>query len=267
MISPSNSRKPVSLFLDVDGTLVEFAPHPDKVVVARPLVSLLGELYSATSSALALVSGRAIESIDRLFDPFRGSAVGLHGIEFRHPPSAALERIPVDPVPLVLVQAAQQALSSYGAAFIEDKGFAVAIHHRLDAARTEAMRLDLANACASYGNGWMVMAGRQVLEIKPAGVNKGHGIDRLMSMAPFAGTVPIAFGDDVTDLDMFEAVHRHGGINVSVGPRISGAGDLHLPSPRSSAAMLTDIGRILSQSNHAGNILQVMCAGDERRAG
>ena len=267
MISPSNNRKPVSLFLDVDGTLVEFAAHPDKVLVARPLVSLLSQLYSATDSALALVSGRAVESIDRLFEPFQGSAVGLHGVELRHPPGATIERIAVDPLPAQLLQAAQRTLSAYGAEFIEDKGFSVAVHHRLDPARTEAMRLDLVNACADFANDWMVMAGRQVLEIKPAGVNKGDGIDRLMAMAPFAGTVPIAFGDDITDLDMFEAVHRHGGINVSVGPRISRAGDLHLPSPRSSAAMLTAIAQILSQSNHAGNILQVMCANDERRAG
>lgn len=267
MISSSKNRKPVSLFLDVDGTLVEFAPHPDKVVVARPLVSLLAQLYSATASALALVSGRAIESIDRLFEPFQGSAVGLHGIELRHPPGAAIERIAVAPVPAVLLQAAHRALAAYNAEFIEDKGFSVAIHHRLDAARTEAMRLDLVSACADFANDWMVMPGRQVLEIKPARINKGHGIDRLMAMAPFAGTVPIAFGDDITDLDMFAAVHRHGGINVSVGPRIACAGDLHLPSPRSSAAMLTAIAEILSQSNHAGNILQVMCGNDERRAG
>lgn len=267
MISPSNSHKPVSLFLDVDGTLVDFAPHPDKVVVARPLVSLLARLYEASASALAIVSGRSIGSIDRLFDPFRASAVGLHGIELRHPPMALTARIPVPTVPTPLIDAAHTALSAYGASFIEDKGFALAIHHRLDAARAEAMRIELIDACEGLEGDWTVLNGRQVLEIKPGGINKGQGIDRLMQMAPFSGTVPIAFGDDITDLDMFEAVHRHGGISVSVGPRITGAGDLQLPSPRASAQMLSEIALMMSQSNQASHVLQAMCAGDERRAG
>jgi trehalose 6-phosphate phosphatase len=59
-----------------------------------------------------------------------------------------------------------------------------------------------------------------------------------MGRAPFCGTLPIAFGDDLTDLDMFEAIRRHAGVAVAVGPRIAGSGDLQVDAPEESIALL-----------------------------
>ena len=62
MRSPTIAR-PISLFLDVDGTLLEFASHPDDVVVGPSLVELLADLHRASGGLLALVSGRSMPSI------------------------------------------------------------------------------------------------------------------------------------------------------------------------------------------------------------
>lgn len=72
-----------ALFLDVDGTLVEFADHPERVVVPAYLVRRLDALAKALDGALALVSGRRVETLDRLFDPLRLPAAGLHGLQRR----------------------------------------------------------------------------------------------------------------------------------------------------------------------------------------
>ena len=71
-----------ALFLDIDGTLLELAPHPDRVVVPAELPGRLRRLSRALDSALALVSGRPLGGIDRLF-PRELDAVGTHGAEWR----------------------------------------------------------------------------------------------------------------------------------------------------------------------------------------
>src|SRR5690606_8952280 len=73
-----------ALFLDVDGCLLELAETPDAVVVPDGLRERLEGLQSRLGGALALVSGRMIETLDELFAPSRFNAVGLHGVQCRH---------------------------------------------------------------------------------------------------------------------------------------------------------------------------------------
>ena len=79
--TPPEARPDWALFLDVDGTLVEIAAAPDAVRVPPELVALLGRLERGLGGALALVSGRTIETLDALFHPRRLVAAGNHGLE------------------------------------------------------------------------------------------------------------------------------------------------------------------------------------------
>src|SRR3569833_3445911 len=72
-----------ALLLDIDGTLLDLARTPDSVKVPEGLVRALESLSHQLSGALAFVSGRSLESIDRLFAPFRPAAIGAHGGEMR----------------------------------------------------------------------------------------------------------------------------------------------------------------------------------------
>ncbi|MCA3179847.1 MAG: trehalose-phosphatase [Burkholderiaceae bacterium] len=257
MRSPTIAR-PISLFLDVDGTLLEFASHPDAVVVGPSLVELLGDLHRASGGLLALVSGRSIDALDRLFAPFRGVAVGLHGLELRRDPDASPERSRTTPPPEALRRALELNAAAHRATLIEDKGAAIAIHHRLPAPAMQALRRALQQACDALAPQWTVLRGRQVLEIKPRSTTKGHGVDALMADAPFRGSVPVAFGDDVTDLDMFEAIHRHAGTAVAVGPRIAGSGDLQLDAPGESIVLLAELRDALAAGADAARIGRVL---------
>jgi hypothetical protein len=80
-----------SLFLDVDGTLVELEETPADVVIGEPLKTLLARVARRLDGAVALVSGRSIETLDALFAPLVFPAAGLHGVERR---SDASERYP-----------------------------------------------------------------------------------------------------------------------------------------------------------------------------
>ena len=81
---PQLRAEAIALFLDVDGTLVEIEREPGAVHVPERLRRILAELEQAVDGALALVSGRSLQQIDRLFAPLRLSAAGLHGLERRN---------------------------------------------------------------------------------------------------------------------------------------------------------------------------------------
>ena len=72
-----------ALLLDIDGTLLDFAPTPREVWVPPGLAKTLNRLLERTSGALALVSGRSLNDIDLIFAPAEFPAVGGHGAEMR----------------------------------------------------------------------------------------------------------------------------------------------------------------------------------------
>src|SRR5699024_9413773 len=72
-----------ALFLDVDGTLIGFHDDPDMVRVPDALRDTLARLHAALDGALALVSGRRMYDLDRLFGPPLMAAAGLHGLQRR----------------------------------------------------------------------------------------------------------------------------------------------------------------------------------------
>ena len=56
--------------------------------------------------------------------------------------------------------------------------------------------------------GYVLMRGKMVIEILPAGIDKGTAIREFMSEAPFAGATPVFIGDDVTDEAVFRVLAR-----------------------------------------------------------
>ena len=60
-----------ALLLDFDGTLVEIAPTPDTVRVDPALPDLLDMLCERLGGALAIVSGRPLDTLDAFLAPAR----------------------------------------------------------------------------------------------------------------------------------------------------------------------------------------------------
>ena len=109
-----------ALFLDVDGTLLQFAGAPDAVEVPPGLVDVLAALQQRLGGALALVSGRPLAQLDALFAPLRLPSAGLHGLERRHADNHVDP--PTPPVLLgILKRKAELLAERFPGALVEDR--------------------------------------------------------------------------------------------------------------------------------------------------
>ncbi|MHA1108606.1 MAG: trehalose-phosphatase [Alphaproteobacteria bacterium] len=206
-----------ALFLDVDGTLVEFAPTPDAVKVGRRLVDLLDRLNATLGGAVALVSGRPIAKLDELFAPLRLPAAGNHGLE-RRDMSGNLTAPGVEPASLDPVRSAFERFADENIGIVvEDKGASVALHYRLAPEAAAAVESLADDVLRDLGPGFRIQRGKMLVELRPDGADKGSAIESFMADPPFAGRVPVFIGDDVTDEDGFAAVNRMGGFSIRVG--------------------------------------------------
>jgi trehalose 6-phosphate phosphatase len=204
-----------ALFLDVDGTLLEIAQEPHYVVLPGRLAETLEALDLRVP--LALVSGRRIANLDRLFAPLTLAAAGQHGSE-RRSADGSLRYARVSKHVLDRARKVLQRWSLWHpGTLVEDKGLTVALHYRRAPwLRVEAERA-MQEAMQQVTTGYELVAGKMVYEIRPAGWNKGRAIKDFMQEKPFSGHRPIFVGDDVVDEDAFIFVNSLGGYSFKVG--------------------------------------------------
>ncbi|MFI5012784.1 MAG: trehalose-phosphatase [Hyphomicrobiales bacterium] len=237
-------RSPISLFLDVDGTLLDLAPRPGAVVVPESLVASLAEAEKVLDGALALVSGRSIDDLDRLFAPLNLRASGVHGAQIRFAPRGQEQPdAEAEGLPRKLWMALTEALFDFPGTFAENKRYSFAVHYRTMPVVKRQLRQALTRLIAVHADLDLDMLhGHSVFEIKPRGFDKGKAIERFIIREPFLGRMPVFIGDDATDEAGFAAVIGHGGRAFSVGsgrPGVSGV----FPSPESVRRWLTELGR------------------------
>lgn len=219
-----------ALFLDFDGTLVEIAPTPDGIHVDPGLPDLLAELNRRIEGRMALISGRSIAALDGFLPGYSGVVVGSHGAERRGGPGKfGLRDLPkgFDDI-RARVRDLGQRLDGV---IVEEKPFSTALHFRQAPeamARAEAALGGLVAPC----EGIVLHHAKMALEVMPEHATKGAAMEDLM--AGWAGAVPVAFGDDLTDEAMLRRAGEMGGISVKVGEgpscaayRVKGPAQVH----------------------------------------
>ena len=205
------------MFLDFDGCIVDIAPTPESVDVPDCLPSLLVALREALGGAVAIVTGRPIEQIDRFLGTAVPAVAGLHGLERRTADGVILRPPPPrDDLHVLRVQLEEFAAKHSGI-FVEDKTYTVALHYRLAPSLQDDCMDALNAALKDTPQGWQVIEGKFVFEIRPREHDKGTAIAAFMGEAPFLGRTPVFCGDDITDEDGFEVVNARGGVSIRVG--------------------------------------------------
>lgn len=221
---------PWCLFLDVDGTLLELAEHPQAVAVDKHLMPLLDRLRGKADGALAFVSGRTISDLDNLFGRSDLPAAGLHGCE-RRDARGVLHVAPVALEQLADTRLGMQRLAAgHPGLMLEDKGAGLALHFLKAPELETQVRAEVALLAAPLVPSFTVLDGHAVIEVKPAAHTKDSAVTAFMDEEPFKGRLPIFIGDDQTDYGGFAAVRRFDGLAIAVGPRVKS--EWWLPGPR-----------------------------------
>lgn len=205
-----------SVFLDFDGTLVEIADRPDDVYVDDSTLRMLEAMLSKVGGAVALISWRDIEVVDRLLYPLVLPVAGVHGLQ-RRDAAGLLHPTIIDQQMMDAITAEiEKALGQEPGVIVEKKFGAVALHSRLRPdfeARCHALAREIVRDRPAL----TLAQGKMVSEIKFEGNDKAAVIEAFLNEAPFNGRIPIFAGDDATDESGFSAVNTRGGISIKIG--------------------------------------------------
>jgi trehalose 6-phosphate phosphatase len=211
-----------ALFLDLDGTLLDIAATPDKVVTPERLTDALVRVQRALDGALAVVSGRSLADVDRLLSPVTFPAGAEHGAVIRLP-SGGLNRVPASQRPPVhWARQLAEATRDWTGIIIEEKQYAIAIHYRLAPEREAAAYSLVQSLVNTASESFELLAARKAFEIHPKGITKGHAVSQLMSTEPFRGRQPVFVGDDITDQYGMDVATRLGGMGLNVAAAFGG---------------------------------------------
>jgi trehalose 6-phosphate phosphatase len=250
-----------AILLDVDGTLLDFADDPLAVRPDAALLELLHALHRRLDGALALVSGRELADLDRLFDASRWAAAGLHGLQLRHVGGNRRDFAVAPAQQAHMRDVAHTLAARFDGVQLEDKHAAIALHCRRAPAQLPALH-EAAIAVMTHLPGYELQPGNLVLEFKPAGMNKGRAVLELLQRTPFAGRQPVYLGDDLTDEHAFASINARDGLSVRIGMREPSLAAFTLPGPAAAEAWLT---RVLDALTHGAPIHARLPEGDPTR--
>lgn len=231
---PADLLDQASLFLDFDGTLVDFVINPNKATVDDRLRALLGRLAQRLDGRFAILSGRSLDELtDRLgLGPI--AMAGSHGLE-RRAADGLVTRAPT-PAGLAIAIDAACAFTDQQGLLLEVKAAGVAIHYR-DAPHNEPLVDEFARALAARTH-LELQSGKCVRELKVPGADKGDAVRAFMTEPPFASGRPVVMGDDLTDEHAFEAAAALGGCGVLIGDPRPTAAHFRLPTVDATLAFL-----------------------------
>jgi trehalose 6-phosphate phosphatase len=242
------------LGLDFDGTLSHIVDdptrayaHPDSVAALQRLGRVLGQVAIVTgrpvAQALELGGFAELEGLENL------RILGQYGAESwdatQGPVAEVVVPEPVAAVAAVLPEWLER--HGAGAARLEHKGLAVAVHTR-GLAQDVLPELGEPLAALAAEHGLRVEPGRQVVELRQPGSDKGVAVRTLVEQT---GARQVVFaGDDLGDLPAFDAVDELreqglGGLLVCSASAEQDAlvarADVVLEGPDAVAAWLTEL--------------------------
>ena len=219
--------RPLALFLDFDGTLVDIAATPEAIQVPDDLSRRLHDLADRLDGRLALISGRSLDDVERYLPRLHIARAGSHGIDRRRADGGAL-----DSEPQAFPAEVQARLSEFAAAAgftLETKPHGGALHYR-SRPELEDEGLQFAQKLAA-AHALKVKRGKCVIELVRPGADKGGAVRAFMADPAFAGSLPVFIGDDVTDEDGFAAVGEFGGAGILIGDRTPTLAQYQLAEP------------------------------------
>lgn len=238
------------IFLDYDGTLVDFKANIEQASPDAELHRLLTQLTDDPSNHVVLISGRKHDNLGAWFDGFNIDLVAEHGAwskkrggswhkipglssQWKHDISQILETY-VDRTP---------------GSFIEEKTYSLAWHYRKAQKGLGELRAgELMNNLKYLANdkGLQLLPGDKVVEVKNVEVNKGKAALTIVDNGNY--DFIMALGDDYTDEDIFKALPDTA-ITIKIGNNVSAA-KFYLRTPNEARRLLKNLTESTVVKNH-----------------
>jgi trehalose-phosphatase len=234
----------VALFLDFDGTLVAYAPHPDLVRLTATTRRLLQRLASNPRVRVSIISGRRRPELLHHVALPGVHYLGSYGWEIgSRPRISRLDRAALAQAKRAL----KPVLTRSPAAWLEDKRFLLALHYARSTPEAREHMLAAARRIAKSSRGRLrVLENREDCELLPTTFRgKGYAVRKELSRKSHRTTLPVVFGDNLSDEPAFTASRR--GITVRVGRErgVPTRAHFRLRSPAEVAVALARIDEVL----------------------
>jgi trehalose-phosphatase len=169
---------------------------------------------------VAVVSGRRLRHVQKLVPVPGVWLAGTYGIELQTPGGKRIDRLDYDrlrPDLEALKPCWANLVAGQQSFFLEDKGWALALHTRFadetKAGQVLAEAHHLAEAAmqqADDPNQFRLLGGHKFLEIGPRLAHKGLTVSYLLDDYPWPKALPLYLGDDDKDEEAFGVIQARG---------------------------------------------------------
>ncbi|KRE28567.1 hypothetical protein ASG80_20975 [Agromyces sp. Soil535] len=210
--------------IDFDGTLAPLVDRPEDARATDRSRAAIERLAAADDTRVAIVSGRALESLGEVASPPEGTLLsGSHGVELQLDPAGVTIDLRDSEVAKLerLSSIVEEIAAGADGAWIERKPAGLALHtRRLSATAGTALQHVARDKVEAELLGVTVRTGKAVLEFAVRSSDKGESLTRLRQHV--GATAAIYIGDDVTDEDAFAALDGDDvGVKVGQGKSIA----------------------------------------------
>ena len=199
------------LLLDYDGTLVKFHKMRNKALPTKQVLNLINELSENPSNQLVIISGRPMSFLEKVFTNKEITLVAEHGHFIKYAQSEVWvdKHLTNNDWMSHILPILQQFTDNTPGTLIEKKTNSLVWHYRktdpeLGVNKAEELKTVLSSMIS---NEISIMDGNKIIEIIPAGINKGIAAFDLFSSQEY--DFVLVAGDDVTDEDMFEKLSEN----------------------------------------------------------
>jgi trehalose 6-phosphate synthase/phosphatase len=230
------------IFLDYDGTLVDFKSNIEQASPDEDLYNILSQLTEDPANHVVIISGRKHENLGDWFADQHIDLIAEHGAWFKkqhtgwHKLPGLSAQWKHDIMPVL-----ETYVDRTPGTFIEEKSYSLVWHYRKAQKGLGELRAgELMNTLKYIANdkGLQLLPGDKVVEIKNMEINKGKAALTLVDGADKYDFI-MALGDDYTDEDIFKALPESA-VTIKIGSNLSAA-KFYLRTPFEARRLLRSL--------------------------
>ncbi len=225
IVDEMNFDKNTALYCDYDGTLTPIVENPDDAKLTEQQREFLTTLGGNPHVTLLLISGRPISTLKELSGLENITWVGSHGYEIEHPDGSkdtTIDESVWQQMKDDLNREFNKLVDQFQGTALEQKTGSFAFHYRKvpsdEKQNAQQQALDLVESLSEKYD-LNTIHGKEVIEVKPAGFDKGVALLKIREMLGTTDDNELYLGDDTTDKDAMRALPEKA-LNVWVGDEL-----------------------------------------------